>query len=66
MATCHSGPCSSLCSCPAADAYVACYTLGRRAFHELLGPIESVWRYETLRKVGWCCRATPVAPAWDG
>jgi hypothetical protein len=27
-----------------------CYTLGRKAFHELLGPIEDVWRYETLRK----------------
>ncbi|KAL4451289.1 hypothetical protein ABPG77_009361 [Micractinium sp. CCAP 211/92] len=41
-----------------ADAYVACYTLGRRAFHELLGPIESVWRYETLRKVPILCNLT--------
>ncbi|EFN52025.1 hypothetical protein CHLNCDRAFT_54794 [Chlorella variabilis] len=25
-----------------ADGYVVCYTLGRKAFHELLGPIEDV------------------------
>ena len=30
---------------------MVCYTLGRAAFNELLGPIEDVWRYETLRKV---------------
>jgi hypothetical protein len=35
----------------AADSYVVCYTLGRAAFNELLGPIEDVWRYETLRRV---------------
>lgn len=35
----------------AADGYVVCYALGRKAFNELLGPIEDVWRYETLRKV---------------
>ncbi|KAI7838861.1 hypothetical protein COHA_007362 [Chlorella ohadii] len=34
-----------------ADGYVVCYALGRKAFNELLGPIEDVWRYETLRKV---------------
>ncbi|KAI3430680.1 hypothetical protein D9Q98_005269 [Chlorella vulgaris] len=34
-----------------ADSYVVCYTLGRAAFNELLGPIEDVWRYETLRRV---------------
>ncbi len=37
--------------CSAADGYVVCYALGRKAFNELLGPIEDVWRYETLRKV---------------
>lgn len=37
--------------CPAADGYVVCYALGRKAFNELLGPIEDVWRYEALRKV---------------
>ena len=30
---------------------MVCYALGRKAFNELLGPIEDVWRYETLRKV---------------
>jgi hypothetical protein len=29
---------------------VVCYSLGRAAFNELLGPIEDVWRYDTLRK----------------
>jgi hypothetical protein len=28
-----------------------CYSLGRKAFNELLGPIEDVWRFEALRKV---------------
>lgn len=28
-----------------------CYTLARKAFDELLGPIEDVWRFEALRKV---------------
>ncbi len=28
-----------------------CFTLGRKAFMELLGPIEDVWRFEALRKV---------------
>lgn len=26
-----------------------CYALGRQAFNELLGPIEDVWRFESLR-----------------
>ncbi len=34
-----------------ADTYVVCYTLNRRAFHDILGPIEDIWRYEALRKV---------------
>ena len=28
-----------------------CYTLNRKAFHDILGPIEDIWRYEALRKV---------------
>ena len=35
-----------------ADGYVACYTLARSAFDKLLGPIETLWRYEVLKKVG--------------
>ena len=35
----------------AAEGYVVCYALSRQAFNDLLGPIEDVWRYETLRKV---------------
>jgi hypothetical protein len=34
-----------------ADTYTVCYSLGRKAFDELLGPIEDVWRFEALRKV---------------
>ena len=34
-----------------ADVPTVCYTLGRKAFTELLGPIEDVWRYEALRRV---------------
>lgn len=34
-----------------ADGYVACYTLTRDAFNKLLGPIETLWRYEVLKKV---------------
>ncbi|KAK9909485.1 hypothetical protein WJX75_003002 [Coccomyxa subellipsoidea] len=34
-----------------ADLYTVCYSLGRKAFDELLGPIEDVWRFEALRKV---------------
>ena len=34
-----------------ADTYVVCYTLNRKAFHDILGPIEDIWRYEALRKV---------------
>ncbi len=36
-----------------ADSYVVCYSLGRKTFNELLGPFQSVMRYDTLRKV--CC-----------
>ncbi len=28
-----------------------CYSLGRKEFDALLGPIEDVWRFEALRKV---------------
>ena len=28
-----------------------CYSLGRKDFDALLGPIEDVWRFEALRKV---------------
>ena len=31
--------------------YTVCYTLARKAFNELLGPIEDMWRFEALRKV---------------
>lgn len=34
-----------------ADGTVVCYTLSRDAFNKLLGPIETLWRYETLKKV---------------
>lgn len=34
-----------------AESYVACYTLQRKAFNKLLGPIEEVWKLEALRKV---------------
>ena len=34
-----------------AEAHTVCFTLGRKAFTELLGPIEDVWRFEALRKV---------------
>lgn len=34
-----------------ADTYTVCYTLSRKAFNELLGPIEDMWRFEALRKV---------------
>lgn len=34
-----------------AEGYVVCYTMDRKAFDNLLGPIEDVWRYEALRKV---------------
>ena len=33
---------------------MVCYTLNRRAFHDILGPIEDIWRYEALRKVLLC------------
>ena len=28
-----------------------CYTLARKSFNSLLGPIQDVWRFEALRKV---------------
>ena len=34
-----------------AEGYVVCFALSRAAFNDLLGPIEDVWRYESLRKV---------------
>ena len=34
-----------------AEVHTVCFTLGRKAFTELLGPIEDVWRFEALRKV---------------
>jgi len=34
-----------------AEGYVVCFALSRTSFNDLLGPIEDVWRYETLRKV---------------
>ena len=34
-----------------ADGYVSCYTMTRDAFNKLLGPIETLWRYEVLKKV---------------
>ncbi len=30
---------------------VVCYTLARKSFDSLLGPIQDVWRFEALRKV---------------
>lgn len=34
-----------------AEGYVACYTLSRDSFNQLLGPIETLWRFEVLKKV---------------
>lgn len=34
-----------------AEGYVACYTLRRDSFNQLLGPIETLWRFEVLKKV---------------
>ena len=34
-----------------ASTAVVCYTLQRRAFDGVLGPIQDVWRFEALRKV---------------
>ena len=34
-----------------ADLYTVCYSLGRKEFDALLGPIEDVWRFEALRRV---------------
>lgn len=34
-----------------AQTAVVCYTLARKAFDGLLGPIQDVWRFEALRKV---------------
>ena len=47
-----------------ADVHTVCFSLGRKAFTELLGPIEDVWRFEALRKVcqrqaGVACRLLP-------
>ena len=30
---------------------MVCYTLARKSFDSLLGPIQDVWRFEALRKV---------------
>ena len=57
-------PYQCLCPCPppaAADSYTVCYALGRKAFNELLGPIQDVWRYEALRKASW-----QQLGAWSG
>ena len=35
----------------AAKTAVVCYTLARKSFDGLLGPIQDVWRFEALRKV---------------
>jgi hypothetical protein len=43
-----------------ADTYTVCYTLSRKAFNELLGPIEDMWRFEALRKV----RRGAVGAGW--
>lgn len=37
------------------DGYVMVFALSRKSFNELLGPIEKVWRYESLRKVPILC-----------
>ena len=42
-----------------ADVHTVCFSLGRKAFTELLGPIEDVWRFEALRKV---CASTKLGP----
>ncbi|KAK9817313.1 hypothetical protein WJX72_012521 [[Myrmecia] bisecta] len=34
-----------------AESYSVCYVLDRKAFDDLLGPIEDVWKFEVLRKV---------------
>ena len=34
-----------------ADSYLVCFSLTRKSFDNLLGPIEDVWRFEALRKV---------------
>ncbi|KAL0050057.1 hypothetical protein WJX82_003639 [Trebouxia sp. C0006] len=34
-----------------AKSGVVCYTLARKSFDSLLGPIQDVWRFEALRKV---------------
>lgn len=34
-----------------AKTQVVCYTLTRKSFDSLLGPIQDVWRFEALRKV---------------
>ncbi|DBA94882.1 TPA: cGMP-dependent protein kinase [Trebouxia sp. C0004] len=43
------------CECRAASVTartgVVCYTLARKSFDSLLGPIQDVWRFEALRKV---------------
>lgn len=42
------------------EGYVVCYTLNRESFNNLLGPIETLWRYEVLKKVqqAACCYNT--------
>jgi len=44
-----------VCVCRAASVTaksgVVCYTLARKSFDSLLGPIQDVWRFEALRKV---------------
>lgn len=34
-----------------AEGYLVCYSLNRESFNNLLGPIETLWRYEVLKKV---------------
>ena len=34
-----------------AKSRLVCYTLTRKSFDSLLGPIQDVWRFEALRKV---------------
>ena len=34
-----------------AKSYVRCYSLNRSAFHELLGPLEDIWRLDALKDV---------------
>ena len=33
------------------SAYCRCYSLNRTAFHELLGPLEDIWRLDALKDV---------------